>query len=103
MALTEGSATATATAAAAKQAPHPDAEVPEVLAPETKLRRVALASALTEAGFPISPATLASMATRGNGPSFQHWGRIPLYTWSSSLEWARSRLSAPRANTSAAA
>jgi hypothetical protein len=99
MALTEGSAIA----AAAKQAPHPDAEVPEVLAPETKLRRVALASALTEAGFPSSPATLASMATPGNGPSFQHWGRIPLYTWGSSLEWARTRLSLPRSGTSVAA
>ena len=84
MALTEEFATATA----AKQAAHPDAEVPELLASDTKLRRAALASALTEAGFPISPATLASMATRGSGPSFQHWGRIPLYTWGSSLEWA---------------
>jgi hypothetical protein len=90
-------------ATATRQNPHVGAQEPRVLTPETKLRRAALASALTEAGFQIAPATLASMATRGNGPPYQLWGRLPIYTWGVSLDWARSRLSAPRANTSAAA
>ena len=66
------------------------------------LTRVALATALKEAGFPISGATLATKATRGGGPPYQLFGRRPLYRWSDGLDWARSRLSAPVANTSAA-
>jgi hypothetical protein len=60
--------------------------------PETLLRRRAVAKALSDVGFPTSPATLATLACRGNGPPFQRYGRIPLYQWGSTLEWARSRL-----------
>jgi hypothetical protein len=38
------------------------------LSPETLVRRAELAAALTEAGFPIATATLATMAVRGGGP-----------------------------------
>ena len=64
------------------------------------LRRHALAQALTEAGFPTAPATLATKATRGGGPPFRLYGRIPLYRWGDALAWAESRLSAPRQSTS---
>ena len=64
--------------------------------PTTRLRRKALAEALTEAGFPTSGSTLATMVTRGGGPPFQCYGRIPLYRWADALEWAERRLSAPR-------
>jgi hypothetical protein len=64
------------------------------------LGRRATAEALTEAGFRISPATLATRATRGGGPKFRKFGRHPLYKWGDSLEWARSRLSPLVSSTS---
>jgi hypothetical protein len=70
--------------------------------PNTLLRRRQAAAALTEAGFPTSEATLATMATRGGGPPYRVYGRVPLYLWSESLHWAQSRLSAPRGSTSEA-
>jgi hypothetical protein len=70
--------------------------------PNALLRRTPLAEALTELGYPVAPATLATMATRGGGPPFQLFGRIPLYRWGDALAWAQSRLSAPRGSTSEA-
>jgi hypothetical protein len=58
------------------------------------------AAALTEAGFPISGATLATKATRGGGPPYRLFGRRPLYEWGASLAWARGRLSEPASNSS---
>jgi hypothetical protein len=67
---------------------------------DSLLRRVAVASALREAGFPVSAATLATKATRGGGPPFHSFGRIALYRWGDALAWAQSRMSAPRRTTS---
>lgn len=61
--------------------------------PEIRLTRRAAAEALTAAGFPVSPETLATKATRGGGPPFQRFGRVPLYRWGDCLDWAQSRLS----------
>jgi hypothetical protein len=72
------------------------------LDPDTRLTRPATAEELTKAGFPISPATLATKATRGGGPPYQKFGPRVIYTWGPTLEWARSRLSAPVSNTSEA-
>jgi hypothetical protein len=72
------------------------------LTPDTLLRRKAVAAALTEAGYPIAESTLATRATRGGGPPYQSFGRIPLYRWGTSLEWAENRLSPPRSSTSEA-
>jgi hypothetical protein len=68
----------------------------------SKLTRAQCAQALREHGYPISPATLATKATRGGGPPYQLWGRKPIYTWGPSLEWAERRLSAHVESTSAA-
>ena len=65
-----------------------------------RLRRKTLAEALTEAGFPTAEATLATKASRGGGPPFQSFGRIPLYKWGDALAWAEGRLSAPHHSTS---
>ncbi|NDF84906.1 MAG: hypothetical protein EB102_00120 [Gammaproteobacteria bacterium] len=67
---------------------------------ERLLTRVQAADALTLAGFPISPSTLATLATRGNGPPFRRFGMRVLYTWHSTLEWARGRLGPPIIHTS---
>ena len=73
------------------------------LRPETRFRRIAAAKALSDYGFPTSAKTLATLASRGGGPIFQSFGRIPLYRWEDLLTWAKSRLSAPRRSTSEAA
>lgn len=68
----------------------------------TRLTRRALAAALTEVGFPMSEATLATKATRGGGPPFRRFGARPLYIWSEALAWAEGRLSPPRRSTAEA-
>jgi hypothetical protein len=70
------------------------------LTPETRLRRKEAAEALTAAGFPVSHATLATKATRGGGPPFRRFGRVPLYRWGDALAWAEGRLSESQASTS---
>ena len=50
--------------------------------PDVLLTRKAAALALTEAGFPVSAATLATKAVRGHGPAFRKFGPRPLYRWS---------------------
>jgi hypothetical protein len=71
--------------------------------PDALLTRNAVAAALTAAGFPVKAATLATKATRGGSPPYQLFGSRPLYRWGDALEWAKSRLSAPRRSTSEAA
>jgi hypothetical protein len=68
--------------------------------PETLLTRDALAAALTAAGFPVKAATLATKATRGGGPPYQHFGPRPLYRWGPAVAWAQSRLSDPVGSSS---
>jgi hypothetical protein len=64
------------------------------------LTRDAVAAALTDAGFPVTCATLATKATRGGGPPFRLFGRRPLYEWGAALAWAKSRLSEPATTSS---
>jgi hypothetical protein len=59
---------------------------------DTLLRRESCAAALSEAGFPISKATLATKAVRGGGPPFRRFNRVPLYRWGDALDWARAQL-----------
>jgi hypothetical protein len=68
--------------------------------PDALLVRKRTAEALTEAGFPTSSATLATKATRGGGPPYRLYGRIPIYRWGDALAWAQSRLSDPVRSTS---
>jgi hypothetical protein len=70
--------------------------------PNIRLRRTATAAALTAAGFPVSDKTLATKASRGGGPPYRLFGRVPLYRWGDSLAWAEGRLSSPRRSTSGA-
>jgi hypothetical protein len=68
--------------------------------PEAMLRRRQTAEALNARGYPVTEATLATKATRGGGPPYRTFGRIPLYRWGDALAWAEARLSAPRCSTS---
>jgi hypothetical protein len=68
--------------------------------PETLLRRTACAEALSARGYPTSDKTLATKASRGGGPPYRSFGRIPLYRWGDALAWAEGRLSAVRRSSS---
>jgi hypothetical protein len=68
--------------------------------PDALLPRARTAEALTESGYPVKSATLATKATRGGGPPYQLFGRVPLYRWGDAIAWARGRLSRPRRSTS---
>jgi hypothetical protein len=68
--------------------------------PDALLLRVPTAAALTAAGYPVKPKTLATKATRGGGPPYRRFGQRALYRWGDALAWAQDRLSAPRGNTS---
>jgi len=68
--------------------------------PDTLLSRARTAQALTAFGYPVKPATLATKATRGGGPPYQLFGRVPLYRWGDAVAWAQGRLSPPRRSTS---
>jgi hypothetical protein len=63
----------------------------EKLSPESQVRRAELAEALTEAGYPTSPGTLANLAVRGSGPPYSRWGKFPIYVWGDALAWAGRR------------
>jgi hypothetical protein len=67
---------------------------------DTLLTRDDTAAALTAAGFPISKTTLQTMATRGGGPAYRKFGRHVVYRWSTTLAWARGRLSEEIKSTS---
>lgn len=64
------------------------------------LRRGECAAALTAEGYPTAAATLATKATRGGGPPFRRYGRVPLYRWGDAVKWAQSRLGPPIRSTS---
>lgn len=66
------------------------------------LTREAVAAALTAAGYPISPRTLATKATRGGGPPYSVFSGRALYRWGDTLEWAQSLMSPPRRSSSEA-
>jgi hypothetical protein len=70
--------------------------------PNSLLTRQAAAMALTRSGYPTSPKTLATMATRGGGPPFHHYGPRVLYRWRDALQWAEKRLSPALRSTSEA-
>jgi hypothetical protein len=72
------------------------------LPPSALLRRSPCAEALSEYGYPIRPKTLSTMATRGGGPPYHHFGRTVLYRWSDVLAWAEARLTPARHSSSEA-
>jgi|ERR1700730_644829 len=74
--------------------------IPE--SPDALLTREQLAAALTEAGYPTKPKTLATKASRGGGPPYRLFGTRAIYRWGDSIAWAHERLTEPRRNTSEA-
>ncbi len=63
--------------------------------PEARLSRPKTAEALTEAGFPTAPSTLATLACRGGGPAYSIFNNRAFYNFGDALDWARRRCSGP--------
>jgi len=63
------------------------------------LGREAGARALTAAGYVTSPATLATKATRGNGPAYRIFGKRAIYRWGDLLAWAEASAAPLRRST----
>jgi hypothetical protein len=57
---------------------------------------------LADHGIPVAPATLATMATRGGGPSFRKFGQRVLYRPEDLVAWAERRLGPMMGSTSEA-
>jgi hypothetical protein len=68
--------------------------------PEVLLGRKDAARALTAAGYVTSPFTLATKATRGNGPAYRIFGRRAIYRWGDLIAWAEANTAPLRRSTS---
>lgn len=66
------------------------------------LTRTQAAAALTAAGYPTAPATLATKASRGGGPLYRTFSGRALYRRADLMSWAESCTSTPRRSTSEA-
>lgn len=67
--------------------------------PDMLLSREDSARALTAAGYVTSPATLATKATRGNGPAYRIFGKRAIYRWGDLLAWAETCAAPLRCST----
>jgi hypothetical protein len=67
---------------------------------ECMLDRRQAAAFLTARGYRTAPATLAKLACIGGGPTFESFGRKPLYREADLLAWARAKTTGPRRSTS---
>jgi hypothetical protein len=70
------------------------------LSSEALLSREAAAHALTAAGYVTSPSTLATKATRGNGPAYRIFGKRAIYRWADLIAWAEASTAPIRHSTS---
>ncbi len=68
--------------------------------PDTFLLRPEAAEFLKERGFPTTKNTLQKFATTGGGPIYRLFGNRAVYTPDDLLDWASTKLSAPRRSTS---
>ena len=66
------------------------------------LNRVEAARFLQERGFPVAARTLATMVSRGNGPTYRRFGQRAIYDPKDLLAWAEARCSPPRRSTAEA-
>jgi len=76
----------------------PDGNLPPALRqidPNALFPRGDAAEALTKAGLPCSPKTLATLACRGNGPPYSRFGRVSVYRGEDLVSWAIRRMSRP--------
>ena len=68
--------------------------------PDAMFTREKGAEALSALGYPVTKATLATLASRGGGPLYRQFGRRALYRWDTLLSWAEARCSPLRSSSS---
>jgi hypothetical protein len=68
--------------------------------PRKYRRREAAAYIRGKHNVPCTEATLATLASRGGGPSFYLFGRIPIYTDQGLDSWVKERMGEPVRSTS---
>jgi hypothetical protein len=67
---------------------------------DRRLSRREASDFLTTRGFRVAHATLAKLAVLGGGPTYEKFGRKPLYTEQGLLAWVASKTGAPQQHTS---
>jgi len=70
--------------------------------PEAMFTRDKGAAALSDLGYPVTKTTLATLASRADGPLYRRFGKRVLYRWSDLVAWAEARCTASRCSTSEA-
>ena len=66
------------------------------------LTRTEAAQFLQQRGFPIAARTLATLVSRGGGPTYLRFGQRALYRVEDLAAWAEARLAPPRRSTAEA-
>ena len=59
--------------------------------PDAMFTRDRGAAALSDLGYPVTKATLATLASCGGGPLYRRFGKRVLYRWSDLVDWAEAR------------
>jgi hypothetical protein len=70
--------------------------------PDAMFTRDKGAVALSDLGYPVTKATLATLASRGGGPLYRRFGKRVLYRWCDLVDWAEARCGAVRRSSSEA-
>lgn len=67
---------------------------------ERPLSRQEASDFLTQRGYKVASTTLAKLASVGGGPTYESFGRKPLYRPTDLLAWVQERSTGPRRSTS---
>jgi hypothetical protein len=67
--------------------------------PDTLFTRPQLAEAAKRANIPVAESSLASMASRGTGPTFAKYGNRVLYRWQDFVQWVASKSTVARSTS----
>ena len=70
-----------------------------LLSRDTILTRRQLAEKSKEANVPVAESSLASMASRGTGPTFTKYGNRSLYRWGGYIDWVVGKSTAARSTS----
>jgi hypothetical protein len=65
--------------------------MPAILFPDRMYTRVEAANALSTIGYPCTAGVLATLASRGGGPSYRRFGKRVIYRGSDLVTWAEAR------------
>jgi hypothetical protein len=67
--------------------------------PDTLFTRPQLSEMAKRANIPVAESSLASMASRGTGPTFTKYGSRALYRWGDFVEWVAGKSTVARSTS----